>query len=201
MCYVVGLTGGIGSGKSTVAKMFSQLGVDIVDSDAIARDILTFHQPVLKKVHQYFGDEIITENGLLNRSILRKKIFSSIDDRLWVNHLLHPIIRKISREKLAFSRSTWCLWVVPLLVENNLQCYMNRILLTNVNYVDQIIRTAKRDHISFAAVEKILLSQSTFAVRTAAADDIIDNRGSLYLLKKQIIILNKRYLSLAKKRS
>ncbi|VFP82824.1 dephospho-CoA kinase [Candidatus Erwinia haradaeae] len=198
MCYIVGLTGGIGSGKSTVANMFAQMGVDIVDADIIAREIMTAHKPVLQKLYAHFGDEIFMQNGVLNRAALRQKMFSSVDDRLWINNLLHPIIRRVSRKKLALVRSAWCLWVVPLLVENNLTCYANRILLTNVDYMDQIIRASKRDHISHEAVEKIVLSQSRLSVRTAMADDIIDNRGSLDLLRKQVAILHKRYLALAR---
>ncbi|VFP83961.1 Dephospho-CoA kinase [Candidatus Erwinia haradaeae] len=198
MCYIVGLTGGIGSGKSTVANIFAKMGVDIVDSDVIAREIMTFHKPVLRKIYEHFGDEIFMQNGLLNRAALRKKIFSSIDDRLWINNLLHPIIRKISHEKLARARSTWCLWVVPLLVENNLKCYTNRVLVTHVGYIDQIIRTSKRDRVSYREVKNILLSQSTLSVRIKMADDIIDNRGSLDLLKKQAGMLHKLYLALAR---
>ncbi|VFP85651.1 dephospho-CoA kinase [Candidatus Erwinia haradaeae] len=198
MSYIVALTGGIGSGKSTIANMFAKLGVDIVDSDVISRQILVENREVLMAIYKYFGKKIFIKDWIVNRSLLRRKIFNSLEDRLWINNLLHPFIYRDSFSQLASSRSSWCLWVVPLLIENNLQYYANRVLLTDVDLKLQITRTAKRDRITYHEVNKIIRAQATSVSRAAIADDVIDNRGSLYLLNQQVISLNQHYLYFSK---
>ncbi|VFP80056.1 dephospho-CoA kinase [Candidatus Erwinia haradaeae] len=198
MSYIVALTGGIGSGKSTIANMFAKLGVKIVDSDAIARQILVANREVLMEIYKYFGKKIFIKDWIVNRPLLRKKIFNSLEDRLWVNNLLHPIICRDSHAQLASSQSLWCLWVVPLLIENNLQHYANRILLTDVDLKLQIKRTAKRDCITYYAVNKIIRAQATSLSRISVADDIIDNNGSLDMLNRRVIALNQNYLHFSK---
>ncbi|VFP86627.1 Dephospho-CoA kinase [Candidatus Erwinia haradaeae] len=198
MSYIVALTGGIGSGKSTIANIFAEMGVDITDSDVISRQILTENREVLTAMHKHFGSEIFITDRTINRTLLRKKIFTSPEERLWVNNLLHPLIRQATNAQLASSRSPWCLWVVPLLVENNLQHHANRILLTEVDLKSQIARTAKRDCSTYHAVNEIICTQTTSVLRTSIADDIIDNNGSLDMLKRQVTVLNQYYLNFAK---
>lgn len=126
MPYIVALTGGIGSGKSTIANAFAALDIDIVDADVIARQVVAPGQPALAAISQRFGDEILHPDGSLNRGVLRQKIFSSPQDKSWINKLLHPLIHAETRKQLALTRSAWCLWVVPLLVENHLQHLADR---------------------------------------------------------------------------
>ncbi|VFP87261.1 dephospho-CoA kinase [Candidatus Erwinia haradaeae] len=200
MCYTVVLTGGIGSGKSTIAQMFGKMGIDIIDSDIIARQVLSPGQPALLALHAYFGDEILMRNGVLNRFVLREKICNSDNDREWINNLLHPVIRKIARKKLACSRSPWCLWVVPLLVENSLQSYADRVLLVDVDSVTQVHRTMMRSNMKSEEIEKILSIQASRSQRVAIADDIIDNSGSLDTLKTKVLLLHGYYLFLSSNR-
>ncbi|VFP78448.1 Dephospho-CoA kinase [Candidatus Erwinia haradaeae] len=201
MSYTIALTGGIGSGKSTVAHIFSNLGINIIDSDMIARQILTPGQPALLALHAYFGNDILMQNGFLNRVFLRDKICNSINDREWINNLLHPIIRRIAYKQLLYSRSMWSLWVVPLLVENCLQNYVDRVLLVDVDPIIQVDRTMMRGNIQSEHIEKIMSIQADRFARMSVADDIIDNSGSLDTLKTKVFALHKYYLSLAKSRN
>ena len=197
MPYTVALTGGIGSGKSTVANVFARLGVDIVDADIIARQVVEPGQPALLALHQKFGDNILLPDGTLNRAGLRQIIFSSPEDKLWVNNLLHPLIHAETQRQLALARSTWCLWVVPLLVENNLQHLADRVLVVDVDPQTQLQRTISRDAISREQAENILAAQATREARLAVADDIIDNNAQPEVVAHQVAALHQRYLALA----
>ncbi|VFP81745.1 dephospho-CoA kinase [Candidatus Erwinia haradaeae] len=201
MSYTVALTGGIGSGKSTVAHIFSNLGINVIDSDIIARQVLTPGQPDLLALHAYFGNDILMKNGFLNRIFLRDKICNSSNDREWINNLLHPTIRRIAYQQLLHSRSMWSLWVVPLLVENSLQNYVDRVLLVDVDPIIQLDRTMMRGNIQPEHIEKIMSIQADRFARISVADDIIDNSGSLDTLKTKVLALHKYYLSLAESRN
>ncbi|MEJ4046380.1 dephospho-CoA kinase [Erwinia sp. SLM-02] len=197
MPYTVALTGGIGSGKSTVADAFAQLGIDIIDADVIARQVVEPGQPALLALHQRFGDDILLENGSLNRARLRQIIFSSTDEKLWVNNLLHPLIHAETQRQLALAHSAWCLWVVPLLVENGLQRLADRILVVDVDRETQLARTMARDNISREQAENILAAQASREARLAVADDIIDNSASPQAVIAHVAVLNQRYIALA----
>ncbi|NUA43555.1 Dephospho-CoA kinase [Dickeya solani] len=132
MAYIVALTGGIGSGKSTVAQGFATLGATIVDADVIARQVVAPGQPALTAIVEYFGLEILQPDGALNRSALRERIFSSPEDKRWLNALLHPLIQQETRRQLAAVTTPYALWVVPLLVENQLQGQAQRILVVDI---------------------------------------------------------------------
>lgn len=197
MSYTVALTGGIGSGKTTIANAFAARGIEIVDADVIARQVVEPGQPALQAIRARFGEEIIQHDGRLNRQALRQRIFSSPPDKAWLNALLHPLIHRETRRQLELAKSAWCLWVIPLLVENNLQHLADRVLVVDVSRETQLARTMARDAISREQAEHILAAQVTREERLAAADDIIDNGGSPDDVAAQVALLDQRYRQLA----
>ncbi|KAB8306200.1 dephospho-CoA kinase [Erwinia endophytica] len=197
MRYTVALTGGIGSGKTTIANAFAARGVDIVDADVIARQVVEPGQPALAAIRARFGENILHRDGTLNRAALRQCIFSSPTDKNWLNALLHPLIHAETRRQLALTQSAWCLWVVPLLVENNLQHLANRVLVVDIDRDTQLTRTIARDGISREQAEHILAAQATREQRLAVADDIIYNGGSIDDVTARVALLDQRYRQLA----
>ncbi|MEI7062276.1 dephospho-CoA kinase [Dickeya chrysanthemi] len=197
MTYIVALTGGIGSGKSTVAQGFATLGATIIDADVIARQVVAPGQPALATIVEHFGREILQPDGVLNRRALRERIFSSQEDKRWLNALLHPLIQQETRRQLAAVATPYALWVVPLLVENQLQGKAHRVLVVDVPLETQVQRTMDRDGVSRTQAEKILASQASREQRLACADDIIDNNSNPSLLAPRIAALHQHYLELA----
>ncbi|YCH31308.1 dephospho-CoA kinase [Erwinia sp. PK3-005] len=197
MPYTVALTGGIGSGKSTVAAAFAAYGVEIIDADIIARQVVEPGQPALNEIATRFGPAMLHADGTLNRAALRQTIFNSPADKTWLNQLLHPLIHAETRQQLAAARSPWCLWVVPLLVENRLEKLADRVLVVDVEPEVQIERTMVRDGITREQAEKIIAAQATRAARLAVADDIIENSGQPHEVLPLVAELNQRYLALA----
>lgn len=197
MVYTVALTGGIGSGKSSVTHAFSQLGITIVDADLIARQIVESGCPALNAISAHFGAEILLKDGSLNRRLLREKIFNSATEKLWLNNLLHPLIQQHTLTKIANARSPYVLWVVPLLVENNLHHKADRILVVDASPEIQIARTISRDNVSRQHVELILAAQAMRDERLAIADDVINNDGSPELVAANVDRLHRQYLELA----
>lgn len=198
MRYTVALTGGIGSGKTTIANAFAKRGVDIVDADVIAREVVEPGQPALKAIREKFGEQTLLNDGSLDRKALRQRIFTSDEDKAWLNALLHPLIQAETRRQLAQTQSVWCLWVVPLLVENNLQHLANRVLVVDVDRETQLRRTLTRDGISREQAEHILAAQATREQRLAVADDIIDNGGPPESVAARVALLDQHYCQLAK---
>ncbi|NKI75248.1 dephospho-CoA kinase [Dickeya sp. CFBP 2040] len=197
MAYIVALTGGIGSGKSTVAQGFAKLGATIIDADVIARQVVAPGQSAFAAIVEHFGREILQPDGTLNRSALRERIFSNPEDKRWLNALLHPVIQKETRRQLAAVSTPYVLWVVPLLVENQLQGKAHRILVVDVPLETQLQRTMSRDGVSRTQAENILASQASREQRLACADDIIDNNSNPSLLAPRIAALHQHYLELA----
>lgn len=195
---VVGLTGGIGSGKTTVANMFHDLGVELVDADIIAREVVEPNSFALDQIKQHFGDDFIQADGYLDRTKLRHKIFSSELDKQWLNALLHPLIRESILSKISESSGQYCILVAPLLFENELTQYVNRTLVVDVTESIQIERTVKRDNSNSDIIEKIIASQISRTQRLKLADDIIDNSTTnLSLIAKKVDELHHLYLSYA----
>lgn len=195
---VIGLTGGIGSGKTTVANMFNDLGIELIDADIIAREVVEPNSFALNQIKQHFGADFIQSNGYLDRAKLRYKIFNSESDKQWLNDLLHPIIRRTIVSNIEQSTSKYCILVAPLLFENNLTHMVGRTLIIDVEEAIQIERTTKRDNNEKALVEKIIASQISRVKRLEHADDVIDNSSSdLKTIHKQVETLHKTYLSLA----
>ncbi|WP_431223744.1 dephospho-CoA kinase [Serratia sp. L9] len=197
MAYIVALTGGIGSGKSTVADAFARLGVSIVDADVIARQIVEPGTPALAAIAAHFGNEMLLADGSLNRPALRQRIFSTPEEKRWLNQLMHPLIHQETQRQLAKARSPYALWVVPLLVENNLQDRADRVLVVDVDSATQLARTMARDGISHQQALNILSAQATREQRLAIADDVIDNNGTAQGITPYVAALHRRYLELA----
>ncbi|HAI06001.1 dephospho-CoA kinase [Pantoea sp. AN62] len=195
--YTIALTGGIGSGKSSIARQFAALGVDIIDADLIAREVVEPGTPALQAIEARYGAAILTEQGTLNRARLREIIFQTPEEKSWLNALLHPLINARTQQLIAAASSPYVLWVVPLLVENQLQHQADRVLVIDVDEATQIARTQQRDQLSLAQVQRILAAQATRQQRLACADDIIDNSGEPEDALPQVAELHQRYLRLA----
>ncbi|VDR29766.1 Dephospho-CoA kinase [Raoultella terrigena] len=197
MRYTVALTGGIGSGKSTVADAFSQLGVNVIDADVIARQVVEPGTPALLAIAARFGQQMINDDGTLNRRSLRERIFAHAEDKTWLNALLHPLIQQETRRQMQAASSPYVLWVVPLLVENNLVANADRVLVVDVAKETQIARTILRDRVSREHAERILAAQATREQRLAAADDVIENMGPPDAIASDVARLHEKYLMLA----
>ncbi|MGL4251750.1 MAG: dephospho-CoA kinase [Aeromonas sp.] len=196
--YVVAITGGIGSGKSTIANQFAELGIELVDADVIAREIVEPGTPALAAIADHFGAELIDQHGQLDRRQLRERVFSDPDAKAWLNALLHPLIRSEMQRQCAATRSPYCLLVVPLLVENRLTGLANRVLVVDVDEGTQIERTSHRDGVSAEQVRTIIAAQASRSERLAVADDLIDNNnGSEMTIKTRILALHETYLAFA----
>ncbi|MGY3894413.1 dephospho-CoA kinase [Aeromonas enterica] len=196
--YVVAITGGIGSGKTTIANQFAELGIDVVDADVIAREVVEPGAPALAAIAAHFGPDVITPDDQLDRRRLRERVFSNPDAKAWLNALLHPLIRQEMLRQCAAARSPYCLLVVPLLVENKLTGLANRVLVIDVDEATQIERTCRRDGVSRAQAEAILAAQASRAERLAVADDVLDNKnGAPETIKPRILALHETYMAFA----
>lgn len=196
--YVVAITGGIGSGKTTVANQFAELGIEVVDADIIAREVVEPGTPALAAIATHFGADVIAPDGRLDRRQLRERVFTDPQAKGWLNALLHPLIRSEMQRQCAAARSPYCLLVVPLLVENRLTALANRVLVIDVDEVTQIERTCRRDGVSREQAEAILAAQASRTERLAAADDVLDNQnGTPEAIKSRIFALHETYLAFA----
>ncbi|QNH64938.1 dephospho-CoA kinase [Proteus vulgaris] len=197
MAYTVALTGGIGSGKTTVANAFASLGVPLVDADIIARLVVEPHSLGLNALHQHFGDSILLPDGSLNRAQLRQIIFENNEEKDWVNNLLHPLIQQETQKQIQQIKSPYFIWVVPLLIENKLTHLASRVLVVDVTQEEQIERTMKRDGVSREHVLNILKAQAQRQERLAIADDIIENHDNSQNMIEKVKQLHQHYLELA----
>ncbi|MGL6627286.1 dephospho-CoA kinase [Aeromonas jandaei] len=196
--YVVAITGGIGSGKTTIANQFAELGIDVVDADVIAREVVESGTPALAAIADHFGPDIITPDGQLDRRRLREQVFSDPSAKAWLNALLHPLIRSEMQRQCAAARSPYCLLVVPLLVENKLTGLANRVLVVDVDEATQIERTCRRDGVTAEQAKAIIAAQASRSERLTAADDVIENaNGSEMAIKARILTLHETYLAFA----
>lgn len=200
MAFVIGLTGGIASGKTTVANLFKQqFKIDIVDADIVAREVVEPGTPGLNAIIEHFGADIVREDQTLDRAKLREKIFSNPEEKAWLNSLLHPMIREKMIEDLEQVTSDYALLVVPLLVENKLDSLCDRVLVVDVDPQTQISRTVKRDNVSEEQANAILASQASREQRLALADDVVKNNPDDPDLLLQITDLHEKYLAMCKK--
>ncbi|EEZ4382183.1 dephospho-CoA kinase [Escherichia whittamii] len=197
MRYTVALTGGIGSGKSTVANAFADLGINVIDADIIARQVVEPGTPALRAIAEHFGADIIAADGTLQRRTLRERIFAHPEEKNWLNALLHPLIQQETQRQIQQSTSPYVLWVVPLLVENSLHKKANRVLVVDVSPETQLMRTMQRDDVTREHVEQILAAQATREARLAVADDVIDNNGTPNAIASDVARLHAHYMQLA----
>lgn len=194
--FIVGLTGGIGSGKTTVANLFADLGVVLVDADIVAREVVSPGSEGLAAIVEHFGTDILLTDGSLDRSKLRECIFDNDEQRLWLNSLLHPLIRETMLKNCKEAQSNYVIMVVPLLFENGLDRLVQRTLLVDISPQLQQQRTMARDDVSAKQVQNIIGSQATRAEKLSKADDVIDNQGEISALKCKVDALNSLYLKI-----
>lgn len=197
-CFSIGLTGGIGSGKSTVSKLFVNKGITLVDADQIARDVVTAGQPVLKDIVHTFGQDALLSDGNLNRNHLRQCVFSDPTKKQWLNQTLHPLIRSEMLEQMSKAQSAYCIVDVPLLTENNMRSMFNRVLVVDCAVATQIRRAMTRDNATEEGIQRIIGAQANREQRCAIANDVITNEGTLQALDEQVAQLHHLYLKLAR---
>jgi dephospho-CoA kinase len=194
--YVVGLTGGIASGKTTVADLIAAKGIHLVDADVVARDVVALGSHGLQQITAHFGLVILHDDGTLDRAQLRTRIFADENEKSWLNNLLHPLIRSEMIAQLKASNSAYTLLVVPLLVENKLTSLCDHILVVDVPEQVQIDRTMARDKVSEQQAKAILSAQASRQQRLAVADSVLEN-NNLTELDAQVERLHEKFLELA----
>ena len=195
---VVGLSGGIGSGKSAVATQFEKLGISVIDADQAARVVVEPGTPALKQIAEHFGSSILDASGALNRAALRAIVFADPEQRKWLEGILHPRITIEIFSGLRKATSPYAILASPLLLEAKQDTLTNRILIVDVSESTQLQRTMARDNNSEQQVRAIMASQIDRQSRLARADDVIENDGSLADLPFKVQTLHTRYLKLAK---
>ncbi len=194
---IIGLTGGIGSGKSVASDKFASLGITVVDADVASRTVVEPGKPALKEIEDHFGPEVLEKNGTLNRSKLREIITSNAKERKWLESVLHPRIGEQITKEISESKSPYTLFVAPLLLETNSQAMCSRIVVVDVPQEIQIKRTAQRDQVSSDQVEKLVSAQMKRDSRLERADDVLSNTGTIEELEKKVEELHKKYLKMA----
>lgn len=197
MTYRVALTGGIGSGKSTVAARFAEHGILVSDADAISHALTAPDGAALPAITAAFGEQLVDDEGSLDRRALRKRVFSDPRARQRLEQILHPMIRARMLAETATAASPYALLVIPLLLETGQDRLADRILVVDLPESDQISRVAERSGLERAEIERIIAAQVSRARRLAAADDVIDNSGSPEALGEAVARLDTRYRQLA----
>lgn len=195
--YKVALTGGIGCGKSTVCNLFTQKGVPVIDTDIIAHELVEPGKKSLLEISEYFGTDVLYDNGSLNRKKLATKVFNNSKARLHLESILHPKIRHIIDKKINKLSSSYVIIAIPLLFETSQQSDYDRILVIDCTEQQQIERTLTRDQRSLDEIKDILKSQVTRTVREQGADDLIDNTHYENSLNEQVNQLHIKYMKLA----
>ena len=195
--YVVGLTGGIGSGKSTVANFFTDLGIVVVDADQLARDVVEPGSVGLAAIVDHFGESILLPNHTLDRAKLREIVFANSDERQWLEAITHPKIRDLLIEKIQSAESSYVILESPLLLETNQKHLVDRVLVVDVDQATQLKRAITRDGSTEETIAAIIAAQISREERLAAADDVIDNELGLKRVEQRIEELHQNYLQLA----
>lgn len=198
---VVGLTGGIASGKSLVGAMFVKLGATLIDTDVVAREVVAQGEPGLAGVVAEFGRGVLSPSGELNRAALRSLVFSDDAKRVQLESILHPLIRSRTRAKLQNLEAPYALVAVPLLVETSFGELVDRILVVDCPESLQLERLMRRDAIPKPEALAMIRAQADRATRLKAAHDIVDNGGTTDATRRQVELLHRRYLDLAAQRA
>ena len=199
MNFVVGITGGIGSGKSAVTAHLENLGIDVVDADLAARVVVEPGQPALAAIAEHFGTHILQQDGHLDRAALRKIVFEDPQARTWLESVTHPAIRQEIESQLQSATSPYVVLSSPLLLEAKQHSFVNHVVVVDVTEELQVARTTVRDSNSVELVQKIMAAQLPRTERISRADEVIDNSGTLTDLEAQADALHRRMLERATK--
>ena len=198
MTFIVGLTGGIGSGKSAAATLFEQLGATVVDTDAIAHALTAPGGAAIVPIRAAFGDEVIDARGALDRADMRRKVFADASAKARLEGILHPMIRAEADRRSAAARSAYVVLVVPLLVESGgYRSRVQRVAVVDCPEEMQVARVMARSGLSAEEARAIMAAQVDRQARLAVADDVIDNGGELAALRPQVEALHRRYIEMA----
>ncbi|KTD15676.1 dephospho-CoA kinase [Legionella gratiana] len=197
MVYCIGLTGDIASGKTTVATLFSQLGITVIHADKISRELTQKDQHIYKKIVEHYGTNILNSDKELNRSQLREIIFSDPKEREWLEHLLHPLIRQKIEEKVATCTTPYCIVEIPLLITKHNYPYIDRVLLITTPIKTQISRVMQRDQCTKEQAQAILSAQPNLNLRLKNAHDVVVNDLGIEELTTKVNNLHRRYLQLS----
>ncbi|MBF6647217.1 dephospho-CoA kinase [Methylobacter sp. BlB1] len=193
----IGLTGGIGCGKTTVARLFAELGSPVIDADQIAHQLVAKGQPALAQIALQFGADILTPDGSLNRARLREAVFSDPARKQNLEAILHPLVYQSIQAELERLDASYCIIAIPLLFETNMAHFVDRVLVVDCPVEIQIARVRKRDQLTLDRIQSIIDSQVSRDFRKSHADDLIDNSESDYRLAEQVKKLHNLYLSLS----
>ena len=196
---IIGLTGGIGSGKSAVANFFQDEGITVIDADELAREVIDKNSPGYKSIVDYFGSKIIDSNGLIDRAFLRKEAFDDDKKKKVLESIIHPLVKDLMTKRIATSNSVYSIIMVPLIFETNSMSNYNRILVIDCDPKIQLERATLRDNNSNEQIQKIIDSQCSREERLSIANDIIPNNDALENLKVRSLAMHKFYLGLSKK--
>jgi len=196
MALKIGLTGGIGSGKSAACEIFSELGVPVIDADNIAHSLVKPGMPAFKEIIKMFGNEVISSDGTLDRKIIRNSIFANQIDRKKLEDLLHPAVYREIAVQVETINSKYCIISIPLLLETDASKTVDRILVIDAPRELQLERALNRDKTNKSDIDAIIDSQISRKDRLSAADDIVDNKGDIDNLRKRIRDLHEFYLSI-----
>ncbi|QCI18757.1 dephospho-CoA kinase [Buchnera aphidicola] len=197
MTYIVALTGGIGSGKTTISNSFKKIGVNVIDTDIIGKKIIEQNIEIFNSIKKKFGNSILNTNHSINRKLLREYIFNNKENKIWLENILIPKIYKESKRQIKLVKSIWCLWVVPLLIEKKMDKIADRILLVDAPIKTQIKRIIIRDKINLYQAKNILYQQIRRSKRILISDDIIfNNNKNIKELNMYVYYLNYFYTHL-----
>ena len=197
--YVVGLTGGIGSGKSAAAAMFRAWGIEVINADALAREVVEPGQPALNDIAAHFGSDILTAESYLDRAALRRIVFSNPEQKSWLEDLLHPLIAVLLQQRLNATESPYTILESPLLLETEQYKLVERVLVIDASEEIQIDRSVKRDGSDEGVIRSIIASQIDRAKRIQHADDLVSNEEGLEQLRAKIEVLHNKYIGLVTK--
>lgn len=197
MRFTVGLTGGIGSGKSTVAHIFSSLGVPVIDADVLARTLIEPGKPAFHAIVKRYGSVVKQKDGSLNRTFLRQKIFNHPEQKQWLEDLLHPEIYQLIAQATSLPADPYVLVVIPLLAEHYMlyRSILDHTIVVDATSTQQLTRASARDGLDSAFIKKIIENQASRLTRLGIADTVLINEGSLSTLRDKIISLHKSFLA------
>ena len=196
---IIGLTGGIGSGKSAAANFFQNEGINVIDADGLAREVIEKNTLGFERIVDYFGSKIIDSNGLIDRAYLRKEVFDDVEKKKVLESIIHPLVRDLMAQRIATSNSSYSIVMVPLIFETKSMSNYNRILVIDCDQSLQLKRATLRDNNSKEQIQKIIDTQCSREERLSIANDIIPNNDSIENLKIRSIAMHKFYLALSQK--